>query len=71
MSLDSGSHPISDEWGEIDGFKPVNAIMSDNGMTIAIYFTKPPSRGQNLQEAHVLRLAEPPLDIYQVYIGRS
>ena len=61
---------MSDEWGKIDGFTPKMALMSDNGMTVALYLTKPPQFGNNPQEAHVLRLSLPPSDIYQVYINR-
>ena len=51
---------------------PETGIITDSGMTVAIYLTKLPTRGgQNNQEIHLLRLMDAPDDVYQVYVGRN
>ena len=50
---------------------PVNALASEQGLTVAIYLTKPPQRGANLQEVHLLKLITPPQEISRVYHGRA
>ena len=51
---------------------PEQGIVSDSGMTVAIYLTKPPSPGsQNNQEIHFLRMVDAPDDMYKVYVGRN
>ena len=72
MALDSGGHPLCDEYGKWDGMTPETGIITDSGMTVAIYLTKLPTRGgQNNQEIHLLRLKDAPDDVYQVYVGRN
>ena len=68
---DEGGREIRDEYGLYDGMTPISAITSATGLTVAIYFTKPPTRGANPQEVHLLKLATPPADIVQVYRGRA
>ena len=45
--------------------------MTDDGMTVAIYLTKPPSKGQHNQEIDLLRMCWAPPDVYQVFHGRD
>jgi hypothetical protein len=50
---------------------PVSAVATDEGLTIAIYLTKPPVRGVHPQEIHLLKMMAPPADIAAVYHGRQ
>ena len=51
---------------------PRAGIQTNEGLTIALYFTKPPSQaGRENQEIHLLKLAVPPKDILDVYNGRN
>ena len=55
-----------------DGMTPRAGIQTNEGLTVAIYFTKPPSQaGHQNQEIHLLKLAKPPQDILEVYNGRD
>ena len=49
---------------------PVHALASEQGLTVAIYLTKPPQKGMSNQEVHLLKLIRPPDDISKVYHGR-
>ena len=62
---------MRDEYGLYDGMTPISAIVSEAGLTVAIYLTKPPTRGGRDQEVHLLKLATPPEEIAAVYRGRS
>ena len=50
---------------------PEFALASEQGLTVAIYLTKPPQRGANNQEVHLLKLITPPEEIAKVYHGRA
>ena len=50
---------------------PVCALSSEQGLTVAIYLTKPPQWGREVQEVHLLKLITPPKEIYNVYHGRA
>ena len=68
---DSGGRELKDEYGLYDGMTPRSAVCTAGGMTIVMYLTKPPTRGVNDQEIHLLKLARPPQDILEVYNGRD
>ena len=67
----SGGRELKDEYGLYDGMRPGSAIVTDEGQTIAIYFTKPPKWGHHDQEIHLVRMAAPPADMAKVYHGRA
>ena len=70
--LAAGGRELKDEYGLYDNMTPVSALATEEGLTLAIYFTKPPTRGGlNPQEIHMLRLAPPPQDVSQVYHSRT
>ena len=46
----SGGRDLKDEYGLYDGMTPLSALVG-NGLVVAIYFTKPPARGVNNQDA--------------------
>ena len=71
MALDSGGHKVTDEYGLIDGMTPHCALVTDEGMTVAIYLTKPPTKGQNPQEIHLLRMSYAPPDVLHVFNSRD
>ena len=50
---------------------PVCALSSEQGLMVAIYLTKPPQRGREPQEVHLLKLITPPEEIAKVYHGRG
>ena len=66
-----GGRELKDEYGLYDSMTPVSAVATDEGLTIAIYLTKPPVRGVHLQEIHLLKMIAPPADIAAVYHGRQ
>ena len=69
---DSGGRELIDEYGVIDGMTPKSAVCTGGGMTIAMYLTKPPTRGSwNLQEIHLLKMRTVPWELSQVYHGRG
>ena len=41
---------MRDEYGLYDGMTPISAIVSEAGLTVAIYLTNPPTRGGRDQE---------------------
>ena len=67
---DSGGRELNDEYGLYDGMTPKCAIGTQEGMTVAMFFTKPPTRGVNNQEIHLLKMRTVPLELAQVYRGR-
>ena len=67
---DSGGRELKDEYGLYDGMTPKGAVLSTGGMAIAMYFTKPPSRGVNDQEIHLLKMRTVPPELASVYHGR-
>ena len=67
----SGGRELRDEFGLYDNMSPVSALTSEQGLSVAIYLTKPPQRGAQLQEIHLLRLITLPDDIAVVYHGRA
>ena len=71
MALDSGGKPVKDEYGTIDGMTPHLAIVTDEGMSVAIYLTKPPTIGRNPQEIHLLRMSYAPPDVLHVFNSRD
>ena len=71
MALDSGGHPVKDEYGTIDHMTPHQALVTDEGMTVAIYLTKPPTKGRNNQEIHLLRMTWAPPDVLHVFNARD
>ena len=64
---------LQDAYGRYDGMTPQTAIVTSDGMTVAIYLTKEPTheRSKNPQEVHLCKLQEPPADVYAVYTGRT
>ena len=68
---DSGGRELKDEYGLYDGMTPKCAIITAKGMTIAMFFTKPPTRGQRDQEIHLLKLRTVPSELASVYHGRN
>ena len=70
---DSGGRELKDEYGLYDGMTPQSALMSQEGVTVAIYLTKPPTRGTHHkeQEIHLLKITTPPTELAQVYRGRG
>ena len=66
-----GGRELKDEYGLYDSMTPVSAVATDEGLTIAIYLTKPPVRGVHPQEIHLLKMMAPPADIAAVYHGRQ
>lgn len=67
----SGGRELKDEFGLYDSMSPVSAVTSEQGLSVAIYLTKPPQRGREVQEIHLLRLITAPADIAAVYHGRA
>ena len=67
---DSGGRELRDEYGLYDGMTPRGALCTMGGMAIAMYFTKPPSRGVNDQEIHLLKMRTVPPELASVYHGR-
>ena len=68
----SGGRPLQEEYGVYDNMSPVSAVATSTGLTVAIYMTKPPSRGgRENQEIHLVKLEEAPEDMHKVYVGRS
>ena len=67
---DSGGRELQDEYGLYDGMKPKSAI-GMGGMTIAMFFTKPPTRGLRDQEIHLLKMRTVPNELASVYHGRN
>ena len=63
---------IRDEYGQYDNMTPRAAIVTEGGLTVAIYLTKPPTRtpGGHDQEIHLIKLVRPPEDVRRVYSGR-
>ena len=68
---DSGGRELKDEYGLYDGMTPRAAVGTAGGMTIAMYLTKPPVRGRNDQEIHLLKMRTVPQELSQVYRGRA
>ena len=70
---DSGGRELTDDWGLYDGMTPISALMSQEGLTVAIYLTKPPTRGtqNHNQEIHLLKMTRPPTELADVYRGRA
>ena len=67
-----GRQLLRDEYGLYDNMTPKAAIATDEGLTVAIYLTKPPTRtpwGHD-QEIHLIKLVRPPEDVRRVYSGR-
>ena len=66
-----GARLLNDEYGKFDQMTPRSGIMSNSGLSVAIYLTKPASKEwHNQQEIHLLRCVPPPQDIANVYHGR-
>ena len=63
---------LRDEYGLYDNMTPKAAIATAEGLTVAIYLTKPPTRtpGGHNQEIHLVKLERPPDDARMVYEGR-
>jgi len=62
---------LQEEYGLYDSMSPQSAIVTPSGLSVAIYMTKPPSRGgRQDQEIHLLKLDGAPEDIHNVYFGR-
>ena len=70
-NLDSGGRPLNDEYGLVDGMKPIYGLVDENGMAVALYLTKPPTKGWNVQEIHLVKLIRPPDDMLAVLVGRN
>ena len=68
---DSGGRELNDEYGLYDGMTPKCAIGTKQGMTIAMFFTKPPTRGLRDQEIHLLKMRTVPNELASVYRGRN
>ena len=68
---DSGGRELKGEYGLYDGMTPKSAIGTAEGMTIAMFFTKPPTWGVNNQEIHLLKMRTVPVELAQVYRGRN
>ena len=66
----SGARELRDEYGLYDSMTPMSALVTQEGLTVAIYLTKPPQKGMNNQEVHLLKLIRPPDDIAAAYHGR-
>ena len=61
-----------DECGLYDNMTPKAAIATREGLTVAIYLTKPPTRtpwAQN-QEIHLIKMETAPEDIRKSYVER-
>ena len=67
-----GRQLVRDEYGLYDNMAPKAAIVTEGGLTVAIYLTKPPTRtaSRHDQEIHLVRLERPPDDARKVYEGR-
>ena len=68
---DSGGRELRDEYGLYDGMKPRAAVCTVEGMTIAMYLTKPPKWGNNDQEIHLLKMRTVPAELASVYHSRN
>ena len=68
---DSGGRELKDEYGLYDGMTPKTAVCTAAGMTIVMYLTKPPTRGVNDQEIHLLKMRTVPTELSSVYRGRN
>ena len=67
---DSGGRQLTDEYGLYDGMKPQGGVGTKEGMTIAMYLTKAPVRGSNVQEIHLLKMRLVPEELAELYRGR-
>ena len=67
----SGGRGLKDEYGLYDGMTPRAAVVTTDGLTVAMYLTKPPVRGVNNQEIHLLKLNTPPAELQKIYVGRT
>ena len=75
MTSTGGARPLAITYGEYDGMQPERAIidrMDDDVVTVAIYFTKPPTHtsARNPQERHLTRLEEVPPAILAAFTAR-
>ena len=50
---------------------PKAAIMTKQGLTVAIFMTKPPTYGRQDQEIHLIKLLQPAEELVKVYTGRN
>ena len=63
---------MRDEYGLYDDMTPIKAILTEDGLAVAMYFQKPRfQRDRRHQEIHLLRLRTPPTDISDVYHSRT
>ena len=63
-----------DEYGRRNNMHARAALMTASWITVAIYFTKPPSknRSDKPQEIHMLKLhPRAPAEIMEIYYGRA
>ena len=68
---DSGGRELKGEYGLYDGMTPKIAVCTARGMAIAMYLTKPPTRGVHDQEIHLLKMRTVPNELASVYRGRN